>query len=577
MSQNLHKSLSPGQRFWRLLKPDGREIRNVYVYAIFNGLMSLSLPLGIQAILNLIQGGRISTSWVVLVSLVIIGVAVSGLLQIFQLKITENLQQKIFTKAAMEFAYRIPKIKMEVLYRKYAPELMNRFFDIMAVQKGLSKILIDFSTAAFHVLFGLLLLSLYHPVFIIFSVTLILLIYAIFKFTAKSGLQTSLQESKHKYLVVHWLEELARTSTTFKLAGKTNLPMDRADVHVEDYLNARDNHFKVLVRQYSLLVVFKVIVVTGLLVLGGVLVMEQHMNIGQFVAAEIIIILVINSVEKLILSLETIYDVLTGLEKIGQVTDLELESNEGVEIEEGINEKGLEVELSNIDFSFPDQNELTIRDLSIAIKPGEKITVIGANRSGKSTLLHLIAGLYNPNKGYIAYSGLPKGNYNPIALRTVIGDSLTQEQLFEGSILENISMGRESATLENVKWAIQNLGLNEFIKSQPKGYNTKLDPMGRNLPRSIVQKLLLARSIAHKPKLLLLEDAFEHLEEKDRKCIIDFLTKEENNWTLVAVSSDAYMAEICGQLVVMEKGKIINKGSYEALKNNSNLKFNKHA
>ena len=157
--------LTPVQRFWRLLRPDRKEIRNVYVYAFFFGLVNLSLPLGIQSIVNLIQGGQINTSWVVLVIFVIVGIAINGVLQVQQLKIAEHLQQKIFSRAAFEFAYRIPKVKLEALYRKYAPELMNRFFDVVAIQKGLSKILIDFSTASIQTIFGLILLSLYHPFF----------------------------------------------------------------------------------------------------------------------------------------------------------------------------------------------------------------------------------------------------------------------------------------------------------------------------------------------------------------------------------------------------------------------------
>jgi len=564
--------LRPEQRFWRLLKPDASEIRNVYVYAIFSGLMSLSLPLGIQAILNLIQGGQVSTSWIILVVLVIVGVAITGVLQIYQLKITENLQQKIFSRAALEFAYRIPRIKMEALYRHYAPELMNRFFDIISVQKGLSKILIDFSTAALHVVFGLILLSLYHPFFIIFSLSLIILLYVIFRFTSKKGLTTSLEESKYKYKVAHWLEELARTATTFKLAGRTDLPMERADDHVADYLHARKHHFKILIRQYAFLIGFKVFVVTGLLAIGGILVMEQHMNIGQFVAAEIIIILVINSVEKLILSLETIYDVLTALEKIGQVTDLELERTEETDLTIRQDGPGLEVELSAVDFSFPGQKDLVLNQLSLLVKSGEKIVITGENGSGKSTTLQLLAALYEPLKGAITYDQLPKNNYEPISLRSVIGDSLTQEQLFEGSILENISMGRADATFENVRWAVSHLGLENFIKEQALGYNTVLDPQGKKLPRSIVQKLILARSIADKPRLLLLEDAFEHLEAKDRKQIIDFLTGPDAKWSLVAVSSNEYLAKSCDQIMVMEKGKIIKIGKYDHQKDDFNYK-----
>ncbi|MGB0175674.1 MAG: ABC transporter transmembrane domain-containing protein, partial [Owenweeksia sp.] len=249
MEKSFDGELTPMQRFWRLLKPDAKEIRNIYVYSAFNGLIYLSLPLGIQAIVNLIQGGQISTSWVILVCFVVLGIALMGILQIFQMRITENLQQKIFTRAAFEFTFRIPHIRMEVLYRHYAPELMNRFFDVMTVQKGLSKILIDFSTAGLHVLFGLLLLSLYHPFFILFSVALVLLISVILRYTGKRGLKASLNESKYKYQLAHWLEELARASSTFKLAGQTDLPMQRTNNFAENYLESRESHFKVLIRQ----------------------------------------------------------------------------------------------------------------------------------------------------------------------------------------------------------------------------------------------------------------------------------------------------------------------------------------
>ena len=558
--------LSPVQRFWRLLKPDKKEITNVYTYAVFNGMVNLSLPLGIQAIINLIQGGRMSTSWIILVIFVILGVAITGVLQIFQLRITENLQQKIFTRAAFEFAFRIPRIKLEALYKHYAPELMNRFFDTISLQKGLSKLLVDFSIAALQVVFGLILLSLYHQFFILFSVVLVFLLYVIIRYTGKRGLNTSLEESKYKYKVAHWLQELARTASTFKLAGDTELPLNRVDEHVGDYVTARENHFGVLIRQYSLMILFKVIVATGLLVIGGMLVMEQQMNIGQFVAAEIIILLVMSSVEKLILSLETIYDVLTALEKIGQVTDLELERSEGIDLLDECTNEGIEVALKEVSFSYPENDRKTLDNLSLSIKSNERVLIAGPNGGGKSTLLHVLAGLYDVQEGHIAYHGFAKGSLNLRTLRNVIGDCLSEEQLFHGTILENISMGRDSATFKDVKWTVENLGLSDYVESQPEGFNTMIDPQGARLPRSIAQKLILARSIVDRPKLLLLEDAFEHLDETEHKKIIDFLTSKENKWTLVAVSSNPYLAERSDKIVVLKEGVVTETGTYEKMK-----------
>ncbi len=285
--------------------------------------------MGIQAIINLIQGAQISTSWIVLVVLVTLGVAFQGLLQLMQIRILENIQQKIFTRSSFEFVYRFPKITMDELKNDYPPELANRFFDTLTVQKGLSKILIDFPAALLQIVLGLLLLSFYHPFFIIYGLLLILLGFLLFKSTAKKGLETSLLESKKKYNVAHWIQEVARSLISFKLSGSTNLAMKKNDELTAAYLDARESHFKVLMLQFSQMIGFKVLVTLGLLLIGGLLVINQQMNIGQFVAAEIIILLLISSVEKVITGLESFYDVLTSLEKIGQVVDKKLEKQEG--------------------------------------------------------------------------------------------------------------------------------------------------------------------------------------------------------------------------------------------------------
>ena len=236
--------MSPWKRFIGLLQLEKRDILQIFYYAIFSGVVALSLPLGIQAIINLIQGAQISTSWVVLVTLVTLGVAFSGALQLMQLRIIETIQQRIFLRSSFELSYRFPKIKMTELRNYYPPELANRFCDTLTIQKGLSKILIDIPTAVLQILFALILLSFYHPFFIIFGILLLVLIFIVFKYTAVRGLETSLEESKHKYRVAHWIQEVARTVVSFKLSGNTNLAVNKNDALVSDCLAARESHFK---------------------------------------------------------------------------------------------------------------------------------------------------------------------------------------------------------------------------------------------------------------------------------------------------------------------------------------------
>ncbi len=543
-------NLTPSQRFWRLLKPDALEIRNVYAYSIFSGLLSLTLPLGVQAIVNLIQGGRVSTSWILLVCLTVLGVLFSGLLQIVQLKITERLQQRIFTRAAFEFALRIPMIKMEALYKKYAPELMNRFFDTISVQKGLSKLLIDVTAAGLQVIFGLVLLSFYHTFFILFNIILVAGLYVLFRWTSKPGLRTSLTESKHKYSVAHWLEELARSASTFKLAGNTRLHLDRTNHHVGDYLEARQQHFRVLMRQYGFMVAFKVLVVAGLLVIGGVMVMEQAMNIGQFIAAEIIIVLVMNSVEKLVMSLETTYDVLTSLEKIGQVTDLELEDMGGETLTD-VHPHGMDVSISGIRFGYPDQTRPLFDRFDMKLAPGERLLVTGPNGTGKSTLLQLLAGLLQPDEGHVVFNGQPLKQLDVAELRAHIGEVLGDQVLFSGSIRDNIALGRPAATTENVQWAIRLTGLTDWVNGTTDGIHSQLNPAGQHLPQNIIRRLLLARAICAKPALLVLENPLDIIAEDQRPELVKCLTDPQQPWTLVVVSEDPGLRAACTRTLAL--------------------------
>lgn len=293
-------AISPIKRFFRLLQAEGTSVKKIYLYSLFNGLVALSLPLGIQAIISFVQTGQITASWLVLVAIVVGGIILAGALQVAQLKTSEEIQQRIYAKSAIELSYRLPKIKSEEMYHHYAPELANRFFDTLTIQKGLSKILIDFTSALMQIAFGLLLLAFYHPFFIVLALLITFIIFFIIKFTFQDGLQTSIKESKVKYQTAHWLEEIARSVFSFKLSGNSDFHIDKMDSITEKYLKARQKHFKVLVRQYWSMIGFKAILALSLLLIGGFLVINKNMNIGQFVAAEIIILLVLASVEKLI-------------------------------------------------------------------------------------------------------------------------------------------------------------------------------------------------------------------------------------------------------------------------------------
>ncbi|MDA6070743.1 ATP-binding cassette domain-containing protein [Flavobacterium sp. AC] len=547
--------MTPLKRFYNLLELDKKDIYQIFFYAIFAGLISLSLPLGIQAIITFIQSGRVSASWIVLIILVVAGVALVGILSLMQLRITENLQQKIFVRSSFAFAARLPKIKSEELYGTYPPELTNRFFDTMTIQKGTSKLLTDFSAALLQITFGIILLSLYHPFFIVFGILLFLLLYFIFRFSYKSGIETSLKESKFKYKVASWLQEMARNNFSFRNELNYDFALQKNNSIVTGYLNYREKHFSVIKRQFIQLIIFKIIITASLLSIGGYLVLSQEMNIGQFVAAEIIILLVINSVEKIIIGLESFYDVLTSVEKIGQVTDLELEENSDSQNELCYNNITLETE--NLKFKFPDSQINALASISIKIEQGEKIVIDGQNGSGKTTLIRVLSGLLKQSSGAFYINDDTFRKINLKQYRSQIGSIIHNETPFEGTILENITFNDPSISSEDLKWAIDGVQLSPLIKLLPKGLNTHIYPEGRQLSSSNAQKILLARSIIHRPKVLFYEDPTDTMDENVANEIIDFITSDNNKWTIIVSSKNPYWKTKSTRTITMQHGLII--------------------
>jgi ABC-type bacteriocin/lantibiotic exporter with double-glycine peptidase domain len=544
--------MEPLTRFYNLLQPDRKDVLQVIFYAIFAGLVSLSLPLGIQSIINFIQAGRVSVSWIVLIILVVIGVILVGILSFMQLRITENIQQKLFVRSSFEFAARLPKLKPEILNNLSTPELANRFFDTLILQKG--KLLLDFSAALLQIVFGLLLLSLYHPFFIAFGLLLLALLYFIFRYSYQSGIKTSLKESKYKYKSAGWLQEIARNKFSFKQEVNFNYVLQKNDGLVQDYLGAREKHFAVIKTQFTQLIIFKVIITASLLSIGGFLVLQQQINIGQFVAAEIVILLVINSVEKIILGLETFYDVLTAVEKIGEVTDMQLEEEVNLEHDKGF--ENINIEVENVVFQYSKNQNPILNNISLQITQGEKIFLSGSNGSGKTTLIRMLSGLIRPNIGKLFINDENISVINLNQYRCQIGSVIQGETLFEGTIMENITFKNEKIQPDDLRWITNGVQLTSVLKGLPKGLETKIYPNDHLLSSSDAQKILLARSMVNKPLILFYEDPTNAMDEVTANEVINFILQKDHGWTVVITSKNEYWKSQCNREIFMESGTI---------------------
>ncbi len=512
-----------------------KDITNIYIFAIFSGIIQLSLPLGVQSIIGFVLGGAFSTSLIVLISLVIVGVLFSGMLQLQQMKIIEKMQQKLFHTYAFMFKKNLMELDLKKSDDFYFPEMMNRFLDISTLQKGFSKILLDIPLASIQILLGLLIVAIYHPLFLILVVIMLIIIIIIFYLTSKKGLETSIKESSYKYETTGWLEEIARMIHTFKLQRAHNLSLDKMDQKVSNYLEYRTKHFNILLFQFKNLIFLKIMITAAMLIVGTYLLIHQKLNIGQFVAAEIIILMMIASVEKIITNLDTFYDLLTSLDKLHTVQN-QTNENDGIHLLP-VNNKGMSIEFNNVSYEYIDQLPI-LANLNFKIEPGEKISISGKDGSGKSTLLRLFSSLYTPNNGSILFNRIPIQNLQLGSLRNSIGIMLNRLDIFKGTIEDNITMGNKSILLQKIIEVSKAIGLEEYINHTPKGFETIIETTGKKLPRSVIKKIMILRAIINEPSLILLEEPYSELEPESVEKIQHYILHNLPNSTVIVVSND---------------------------------------
>ncbi len=539
-------------RLGKILNLEKREISSIYFFAIFSGLVQLSLPLGVQTIIGLMLGTTMVTSIYILVIGVVIGVFMVGWLQISQMRVIEKIQQRLFTRFAFEFATVIPKLKLNQTDDYYLPEKANRFFDTVTVQKGLAKLLLDVPTAGIQIGFGLILLALYHPAFILFGISLVVILWLILRSTSKYGLETSLIESKYKYLVAGWLEEIARIVIPLKYSKTNYINLERTDNYLVGYLKARTKHFGVLLLQYKSLVFFKVAITLTMLSVGSYLVINQQINIGEFIASEIVILTVIGAVEKLIGSLDNVYDVLTGLEKLSNVTELPTESTGSLKLKD--NADGLSITLQNVSYSYIKEQPV-LNGVNIKIPENSKIWITGNEGSGKSTLLKVMAGCFDDYQGKLLYNDIPFSNYDIKSLRNQISLYLNNNDLFLGSVLENITLRNNETSPQEILELANKLGMEGFLNSFAKGFDTIIDPMGKKLTESTLKKIMMLRTLSGNRKLIILNDPFSGFDEHTKHQTLTYLSSLKNT-TLLLVTNDTEVKFAFTHKLNLQKGMV---------------------
>lgn len=543
------------KNFLKYITKEKSDVGNIYIYALLMGLVQLSVPLGIQAIVGYVMGATMVTSLYLLIVFVVAGTWLVGYFKVKVMQIIEKIEQKIFVEYSIAFADKLPKINLQNTKKYFLPELVNHFFDVQNLQKAISKILLDIPTALIQIVLGLMLLAFYHPWFLVFGILVILIVVIIFRQTMSSGVQSSLEESESKYNVASWLEDIASALKTFKINSRTDLHLAGTDDKVSNYLENRTSHFKVLILQYKAIIGFKVIITLLMLSIGTYLLVTQQLNIGAFIATEIVLLTIMSAVEKLIVNLESFYDVITSLTKLDKVLNLDEEPNSRLAPSCEKN-KGIEIELVDVSFSFVDNTPI-LKNLNARISSNSVTVISGYLGSGKTILLNLIAGFYESTKGDVLFDKIPVQNMDKGLLREQIGVYLEDMPLIKASVLENIQLGRTDFGMDEVFKLTEKLGIENFSSQFTKGLDTKIRETDTEVSFSTKKKIVLLRALLGSNRLLILEDPIEGMDSVFTDKFIDYLKEIKQRTTIVIVSENRKLISEADQHLILEYGKIV--------------------
>ena len=492
------------------------------MYSVAVGLVSLAVPIGVQALVNTVAFAGLLQPLVVLSALVFIGLLGAGALRSLQAQVIEVLQQRLFVRAAQDAARGLCRADIDAFQNHHGAELMNRFFDIVTVQKAVAALLVDGLSVVLQATIALLLLAFYHPALLAFDVFLVLAITFIVFGLGRAGPATAIKESKTKYRVAAWLEEVASSTRAFKAPGAADLAFGRVDEMSADYVHARRKHFSILLRQIVASYVLQALAVGGLLGLGGWLVMQGQLTLGQLVAAELIVTSVVAGLTKFGKYLESFYDLVASIDKLGAIDDLEAERVDGVERRPGEGPAALSLE--EISFSVGPGREV-VQQVTLDMAPGERLAILGGDASGKSTLVDLIYGLRTPSTGRVVLDGL---DIRTLALGDLRKDVAIagHPELFDGTLMENVCMGRPNLHAEDVALALEIAGLEEDAARLENGLTTPLGHAGRALTASQAARLMIARAVLARPRLLVIDEVLDGLDDETVARVIERLERK---------------------------------------------------
>ncbi len=536
--------MKPLRRFIGLLKLDQRDVFTIILFASVSGVLALATPLAIESLVNVVSWGTYLQPLLILTLILFSCLGLAGILKVLQALLVETIQRRQFVRLIGDFAHRFPRANREALDGEYARELANRVLDVTTIQKASATLLLEGISIALTTVVGLILLGFYHPFLLGFDIVLIATMTTMTLVLGRGGIRTAVDESRKKYEIAHWLQDVIATPAAFKANGGELLAVEHANRLTTEYIFERRKQFRVVIRQTAFAISLQVIASSALLSLGGWLVITQQLTLGQLVASELVLTLVMGAFAKAGKTLETFYDLMAATDKVGHLLDIPVDPRfESGEMPDG----PAEVRWSKISLDSGLQHyELP----ETRIPAGSRAALCGEDQTRRSLLIKTLAGLIKPHNGIVEVGGLDAQHATMTYAGRLVGYA-GLPAVFHASVQENIDLGRSHVGRACVREALVDIGLWDCVLRLPEGLQTELQTDGAPLSGVQVALLAITRAIAGKPNLLLIDGLLDNLPSAAFAQVWSIIAAPDAPWTLIISTNQDHIAQLCTSKVVL--------------------------
>jgi ABC-type bacteriocin/lantibiotic exporter with double-glycine peptidase domain len=539
-----------------LIRLERKMLGIIASYAVAIGMFMLCVPIAVQELVSTFSFAI--EPMMILTLTVVVGSALTGAaaFRILQARAVETLQQRIYARIAIAFTETLPRIREDSFVLEHA----NRFAEADLLTRAVVGMASDLFNVAVVGTIGMSLLIFFHPYFLLYNVILVVGFVFLLTVFGKGGLLITLEMSRLNYEIYHWMQNIAANLPHLRAAGNSPYLIQKTDALTSAYARVRQRRSDLLTgRQYKAAALWQVAGHAGMIATAGMLVSMGQLTVGQFAAAELIAANLLINMDTLARRMVHMFFAFVAFRELNAFFSLpqdETSVRTVVPLDQfGL--AGVKVTASNVAFAYPD-GPLLFNEFDLNVAPGEKVVVLCRTHTQKAALARILSGLVPPTAGVVRYNdmNLVEVSLESIdACRSLMLDS--HPTLLEGTIEDNISLGRPSITYEDVQWALQFVELDEEIDRMPAGLTTRVTGHGRQFTLSQILRLLLARAIVTRPHVLIVEGTLHSMAPSLREVIVRRLCSKDEPWSVIFVSNDAAFAGYVDRQITLESASPI--------------------